>query len=154
MKLDPVYVVAPERMPRTVPTRRAFLLAGVAGVVGAGGGYGLSQLLGREPKTSPGRTELDPMLRWLLTLCDDSSPIEELIQYRAALLQALPRHKDNSSLWHGLARLAVAAETIPDDRDSRRVAAELLDFLEHGPSEPDGVMRIDRVRLQMLVRGR
>ncbi|GAB4139278.1 MAG: hypothetical protein Fur0037_05410 [Planctomycetota bacterium] len=122
MKLEPVYLVAPDPPLSSIPTRRAFLWAGIGTLAGFAGGLGCATA----PGVLAGEAARDPVLLWLHRLCDEA-PVDDLIRYRAALLQQLPRHVSDPVLWHGMARLAVSIPGIEDATARKRAAEEFVD---------------------------
>lgn len=131
MRLDPVFVVAPQPAPPSMPTRRAFLLAGATFTLGAAvggvGGYAIgsaraSTVHAAGADLAPtGDHELDELRRLAI-----SAPIEELIEKRLVFLRSLGMsYPRDESLWQGVVRLADALRTDPSFPD-REVTARLI----------------------------
>jgi hypothetical protein len=133
MKLEPVYVVAQQRTQPSMPTRRAFLLAGATFTLGAaaGGacGYSLGAAGGQPESARPGEEELPPSgdreldeLRRLAV----RAPLAELIEKRLDFtFQTLRYYARDPVLWRGVGRLCDATlgeEPVPN----RRVFAKAL----------------------------
>lgn len=147
MRLDAVYVLAPKPKPPSMPTRRAFLMAGVAFIAGTslGGacGYAMgSQQAGGvvagpeekpkdEPLVSSGNAELDELRRLAV-----KAPIEELMGRAEWFFERL--HEDyarDDMLWTGVGRICEAI-TQGFEMANRRVFARLLaQFIEKGHPE-------------------
>jgi hypothetical protein len=128
---------------RSVPTRRAFLIAGGMFVVGAGTGGLCGHAAGRaaarasrpdapaaaaEPEPS-GDTNLDE-LRHLAT----EAPLARLIELRLQFLVAATRdYRKDRILWRGVDRLCEAVLTMPDFPERRltaRLLAQAIEFAE------------------------
>lgn len=163
MRIDPIYLVA--REPEAKPTRRGFVFGTSCLLTGAALGLGGALLVRSTgpavvppPATTPAT---DNRLAWLHLLCADQTPLGDLLRYRTALLQELPRHADDSALWHGFSRLlgatldrAAIADLALDANERQALAAELLDFLDHGPAAPTFVADDVREQLRRIARGR
>ncbi len=133
MRLDPVFVVAPKPVPPTVPTRRAFLVAGATFVFGAavGGACGYSAGVASVAAKSadPAAAELEPSgdleldeLRRLAV----KAPIEELIEKRLWFLRSVGAiYRRDDVLWEGLVRLSEAVRSNPKFPD-RLITARLI----------------------------
>lgn len=135
MKLEPVYLVGPPPTPKTTTTRRAFLWASCAAVGAGAAGLASGLLLGGsgpEPASPAQPTPEDARLKWLRGLCDDKTPLDELIRHRGSLMLYLPDYRDDALLWHGIERLGSAVIEDRNLTDRRRLAIELLAFLDHG----------------------
>ncbi|MFK7742304.1 MAG: hypothetical protein AB8H80_18465 [Planctomycetota bacterium] len=146
MRLEPVYLLGPKKKPPSVPTRRAFMIAGstfIAGL-GLGGacGYaagtsasGTSAAGGSEPSPSPttgsnGSTPAAPAVDEALkptgdAMLDDmrrlavKAPIEELVEKRNDFIDVFQRsYSDDPVVWRGLVRLANAV--IEDEQFTQR----------------------------------
>ncbi|MBL9075880.1 MAG: hypothetical protein JNL08_00165 [Planctomycetes bacterium] len=132
MRLDPVFVVAPEPTAPTMPTRRAFLLAGATFTFGAaiGGacGYsaGAAQAAGsaapREEELTPsGDSDLDELRRLAV-----KAPIEELIERRLVFLRSVGAlYRRDDTLWRGVVRLSEAVRS-RDGFPDRLIIARLI----------------------------
>jgi hypothetical protein len=141
MKLEPVYVVAQQRTQPSMPTRRAFLLAGATFTLGAaaGGacGYSLGAAGGQPESARPGEEELPPSgdreldeLRRLAV----RAPLAELIEKRLDFLYSVGKdYRRDEVLWKGVERLsdAVLKDTsFPGRRLTARVIAQTIDFAD------------------------
>ena len=153
MRLDPVYLVAPLPKPPTMPTRRAFLLAGGTLAVGAtlGGacGYSIgarsSEAAGAAGEmTSSGDVELDELRRLAV-----KAPIEELVAQRMYFANTLvDRYREDVVLWSGIGRLSDALVSDQQFRDRRVFARFLTQLIEIGPKSAtkDVIGRCDALR--------
>jgi hypothetical protein len=151
MKLEPVYLLAPKPAPKSMPTRRAWLLAGCAFAAGVVGGSACQSWFGvGKPETPP---QIDPMRDWLQKVCADSTPIEQLLQYRLSLYMQLPKWSDDALLWRGIDRLVAIVMSKADLADRKRVALELLLFLENADLPDDAAGRWDLESLRRIARG-
>ncbi|MEZ6036568.1 MAG: hypothetical protein R3F29_03750 [Planctomycetota bacterium] len=137
MRLDAVYLVAPKPKPPSVPTRRAFLVAGAtfcAGlglggacgyVVGVGKGGGPEEESAEPELVSSGDALLDE-LRRLAT----KAPIEELIEKRDDFVRHLYKTYPRDVIaWKGIGRLAEASlsgAAIADRRIFSRYLAQVI----------------------------
>lgn len=137
MRLQPVYVVAPSA---SVPTRRAFLLAGGTFAAGMSLGGACGYALGARRSAAPGGdaaaadaaaieqmlqpsgdVELDELRRLAV-----KAPIEELVEARPVFLTHFSRkYRSDRILWIGVERLceAVLART---EISNRRIAAQSI----------------------------
>ncbi len=133
MKLEPVYLVAPKRVP-SMPTRRAFLIAGGTFVLGSGLGGACGYAMGAgvpvdaNAKASdggaPGDGELKPSgdveldeLRRLAV----KAPIEELVERRQVFVDCLFQdYPKDAILWRGATRLCDALLTLNTGVANRR----------------------------------
>jgi hypothetical protein len=139
MRLEPVYLVGGKKKP-SMPTRRAFLMAGSTLVLGVGVwgacGYsvglrvGRSEAAGREaglPPTS-GDARLDELRRLALV-----APIEELAAKWLVFVDTYAQeYRDDSDLPRGVARLidyVIQNSSLPD---RRTMALVLADVVERG----------------------
>ncbi len=148
MKLEPVYLVAPKRVP-SMPTRRAFLIAGGTFVLGGGLGGACGYAMGAgvpvdaNAKASdggaPGDGELKPSgdveldeLRRLAV----KAPIEELLERRQVFVELVRRsYRKDPVLWRGMHRLATALvrdSSIPQRRVFARVMAQVIEQADQG----------------------
>lgn len=138
MRLEPVYVVAPAA---SVPTRRAFLLAGGTFAAGMSLGGACGYALGaRRAAVAPGPADaaadaaaIDEMLKPSgdveldeLRRLAVKAPIEELVEARPVFLTHFSRkYRSDRILWIGIERLceAVIART---EITNRRIAAQSI----------------------------
>lgn len=140
MRLDPVFVVAPEPTAPTMPTRRAFLLAGATFTFGAaiGGacGYsaGAAQAAGsaapREEELTPsGDSDLDELRRLAV-----KAPIEELIERRLPFVNAVfADYPKDEILWRGVGRLCdvvLRDNSLPGRSSFSRALAQVIEKSE------------------------
>ena len=134
MRLDPVYLVAPE--PSKRPTRRAFmltsgtLLAGfsLGGACGyaAGSRAGANDAENQQALEPTGDAELDE-LREL----SRNGSIEELLAARFKIRHfVITRYPDDPVLWTGIERLARIVLQRPDCPDRRPLARGLGTMIE------------------------
>jgi hypothetical protein len=142
MRIDPVFLVAPEPEPPSMPTRRAFLLAAGALVVGAGGGGACGYSLGVaarpvEPaadkpvaEPSSGDAELD---YWRGVA---KGPLDDLFEKGLMFLHVRNTdYQQDQQLWLGVQRLAEEVR----DNPAREVDEGLLALLAaviDGPARP------------------
>jgi len=142
MRLEPIFLLAPKPKPASVPTRRAFLIAGgtfFAGI-GLGGacGYAAGSRVGgdsddasKELFEPSGDSQLDELRRIAV-----AAPLEELIEKRDAILHfttsAYPRDK---YLWRGIERLIEATLIGQSVPNRRPFALWLAQFVERGDQE-------------------
>lgn len=140
MRLDAVFVVAPKPQPPSMPTRRAFLIAGSTFATGAllGGacGYSIGAAMNSssstaspaaEPELVPsGDVELD-YYRELAV----KAPISDLVNERLNFLNALTKvYPKDEILWRGVARLCdevAARENFPDRSMFSRWIAQVIE---------------------------
>lgn len=165
MRLDPVYLVAPEPKPPRIPTRRAFLFVGAAFAAGtalggacgyAAGSVADARPAGGEPdghEADPalpppsGDTELDE-LRRLATV----APIEELIARWQPFLGLLgDTYPDDATLWRGAQRIGEHVLSTPSLDRRRTIALWLAQVIAQGPREhtatlEDLALQLQRVR--------
>ncbi len=138
MKLDPVYLVAPSSAP-SMPTRRAFLIAGTTFTLGTavGGACGYSIGAARSTDAAPAEQDLPPSgdveldeLRRLAV----KAPIEELVEKRNNFLASLSRdYRNDEVLWRGVERLTarvIADNSFPQRRVSALFLAQVIQFAE------------------------
>ena len=120
----------------SVPTRRAFVIAGATFVMGAtlGGGYGYSMAAtraappGHLEETPAGDAELEE-LRWLAV----KAPIEELIERRLNFTYSAFRdYPEDPVLWQGIERLCDATLGGASIPDRRVFALALAGVIEKG----------------------
>jgi hypothetical protein len=140
MRLEPVYLVAPKPKQPSIPTRRAFLFAGIAFATGSTVGTACGYTLGRasvnaavlgaggvELPPSSGDADLDELRRLAI-----AAPIEELIDKRLNFLASRNRqYPKDVYLWFGIKRLCDAIAAVPDTPERRLLARLLLDLVEN-----------------------
>ena len=137
MKLEPVYLVAPKRVP-SMPTRRAFLIAGGTFVLGSGLGGACGYAMGARPVDANGKAteggvpveaeleksgdvELDELRRLAV-----KAPIAELLERRVMFVVAATKlYRTDAVVWKGIARMSDAILSTPSIVD-RRVTAQYL----------------------------
>ena len=127
MRLDPVYLVAPEpEKPALRLSRRAAL--GLAALAFAGGiAAGRWSIPARAEETTPPRGD-DPELAWVRAVCD--GPLDELVARRHALFgTALGRPEATASIAVGVERLIDHALAHPDDARCQALARELVEVV-------------------------
>jgi hypothetical protein len=137
MRLDPIYVVAPTPPPPSMPTRRAFLLAGATFTLGAavGGACGYSVGAAQAAATPPpeevpasGDHELDELRRLAV-----KAPIEELIEKRLVFVNCLfADYPSDPILWRGAERLCNAVLEGQEMPQRRMFAVALAQVIEKG----------------------
>ena len=144
MRIDPVFLVAPKPVVPSMPTRRAFLLAGStfavgvsfggacgyavgAGKSGEGGGEGKAKAKEEElPPTND--VELDELRRLAV-----KAPIEELVERRLVFIAALSiDYRKDEVLWRGVGRLCDEVLSRQDYPERRRTARSLAQVIEVG----------------------
>jgi len=117
MKLDAVFLVAPKPKPPSIPTRRAFLIAGgmfaTGAMLGGACGYSIGAAVAPGPAVEPGKepepdlvpsgdVELDELRRLAV-----KAPIEELVERASRFLQMrVQSYKTDAILWRGVDRLS------------------------------------------------
>jgi hypothetical protein len=114
MRIEPVYLLGPKVQVRTMPTRRAFLMAGgalLAGTaVGGACGYSLGAQSGAVDASPGGESKRessgDALLDELRRLAVDA-PIAELVERATFFLGSLTdSYRSDALLWSGVGRLA------------------------------------------------
>lgn len=143
MRLDAVFVLAPKPKPPSIPTRRAFLVAGCAFVGGTVVGGSAVHLLGKAPAIQPidrPPAPEDPILVWLRMLVDDRTPIGELIGSADKFVFHLDLHyHDQEDLWAGVTRLAHAIDADASLPNRRLLARMVVNVVQgHGRSRQLG----------------
>jgi hypothetical protein len=166
MRLDPVFLVEPKPAAASIPTRRAFLVAGgtfafglsiggacgyamgAASANGAGGGTGSEQekeapaAQSEELKPS-GDVDLDELRRLAV-----KAPIEELLEYRIPFLREFSlRYRNDEMLWRGVGRIADAVIARPDYPNRLIAATAIAQVIEFG--EP-GLQRLLGAKVRIL----
>lgn len=140
MRLDPVFLVAPKPTPPSMPTRRAFLVAGATFSFGVaiGGACGYSVGAARAAAAAPagepelessGDADLDELRRLAV-----KAPIEELIERRLVFLSCVAKeYRRDAILWLGVERLAHTVQRdsqFPDRRISARLLAQTIELAD------------------------
>lgn len=131
MKLEPVFLLAPEPAPPSMPTRRAFLLAGgmfaAGSILGGSCGYALGVSAGRaaqEPKDAgkeaPAKPKLEPSgdveLDYWRRLAVEA-PLDELFSKASEFLAAQTfDYRSDRVLWVGIDRLSAELTSNPTRR--------------------------------------
>jgi hypothetical protein len=145
MKLDPVMLVAPTRDRASMPTRRAFLIAGGTFVLGSGFGGACGFAMGRgsvaaapaEELAPSGDVELDELRRLAV-----KAPIEELIERRMVFVELLRRsYRRDLVLWRGMKRLVDALLGDPRFPDRRIFSRVLAQVIEQADRDVTGVVQ-------------
>ncbi|MBI5852995.1 MAG: hypothetical protein HZB39_18450, partial [Planctomycetes bacterium] len=125
MRLDPVYLVAPEpEKPTLRLSRRAAF--GLAAMTFAGGiAAGRWLIPARDAQKAPPRFD-DPELAWVRAACD--GPLDDLVARRHALFgTALGRPEATASIAVGVQRLIDHALAHPNDARCKALARELVE---------------------------
>jgi hypothetical protein len=120
MKLEPVYLVGPKKKQPSMPSRRAFLMAGGAlcfgTVFGGACGYALGSARAEaasDPLASTGDAELDELRRLAV-----KAPLEELLERGVSFLAKRAEfYERDDVLWLGVSRIARAIIAQPDSFD-------------------------------------
>jgi hypothetical protein len=153
VKLEPIFL-APRPIPKSMPTRRAWLLAGCAFAAGAVTGSACQSWFGAPSAGTP-PAPLDPTHAWLRRICDDATPIEELLKHRLLLYLHIAKWRDDAMLWHGIDRLENTILSRIELADRRRMANELVLFLDRTQVKPaDARSRWDLDGLRAIAGGR
>ena len=145
MKLEPVFLLAPEPAPPSMPTRRAFLLAGgmfaAGSILGGSCGYALGVSAGRaaqEPKDAgkeaPAKPKLEPSgdveLDYWRRLAVEA-PLDELFSKASAFLSVqLDDYRTDAILWVGIDRLTREVIGNPARRVDYRVIAAMIENIK------------------------
>lgn len=154
MKLEPVYLVAPKPKPPSVPTRRAFLIAGGTFLAGAGlggaCGYAAGSRVGSHQITdelsSTGDAVLDELRRLAI-----KAPIAELFDKRMLFLEQVSlNYRDDKVLWQGVERLCDEIVSNPNIKARRRIAGWISTVISRGNPELTSKLRPRIVELQRL----
>lgn len=138
MKLEPVFVVAPQPHLRGVPTRRAFLIAGSTFTLGTvvGGACGYSIAVATQSAGAPaeevippsGDPELDELRRLAV-----KAPIDELLEKRLVFTACVNSdYPTDAVLWRGVGRLCDAVVGNYQYEDRRLFAAALAQMIDRG----------------------
>jgi hypothetical protein len=157
MRLDSAcFVVAREPHVPSIPTRRAFLLAGVAFAAGAAcGGVGMYAATNRSAASAGGDTgeidratglkptgssDLDTLRRWALQDSLDDLESNMLLFFE----QLRSRFQRDAFLWHGMERLADridAGATAKWPRGARQLHLQMIESLVDSDS-PSNAKRL------------
>jgi hypothetical protein len=138
MHLKPVYLLAPKPEPPTVPSRRAFMIAGGTFLAGAalGGACGYaagSSAVKSDPDNpstpaSSGNAELDELRRLAL-----KAPIEELTERWLFFIDVFATdYRNDEYLPAGIERLAKHVTTNPGVPQRLALAQSLVQAIELG----------------------
>lgn len=146
MKLEPVYLLAPEpEEPQRRRFRRRTLLFGTFGALalGAAGGWSLRKVLA--PSSSGAGDATDPVLQWALRLQDGDE--EALVANAENFVLAVLSSSDRRLLT-GLERLAdlVLDETRLPAAKRREIARRLVAVIEQDPDARALAPRLDALR--------
>lgn len=120
MKLEPVYLVGPKKKQPSMPSRRAFLMAGGAlcfgTVFGGACGYALGSARAEaasDPLASTGDAQLDELRRLAV-----KAPLEELLERGLDfLIDRVRIYPTDEILWLGVSRIARAIVAKPEAFD-------------------------------------
>jgi hypothetical protein len=157
MKLDPVYLLAPDPAPARPPesSRRRFATGVAVGLLsGLAAGSGLARLLAPRPAGADETDEPtgdDARLRWALDL--QQGPLEDLVAGNTDFLLAFTEHPDvRDRLEPGIYRLVIAVLEDDDAVADRRalLAAKLAQSIDSLP--PDARLRTHLPFLRRLAR--
>ena len=142
MKLEPVYLVAPEPAPKGITTRRAFLVAGTCFAAGAVSGFALQRSMG----TPAPRVPVDPIVRWAREVSRDPARIQELREHYHGFLHAVASAPEDADLWFGFERLVDQLELMPRNPQTAVIAASLRQTLvaypDRAADRPELVARL------------
>jgi len=154
MKLEPVYLLGPKPKPPSIPSRRAFLIAGgtfLAGV-GLGGacGYAAGVRGEGEPNDeqlkSTGDATLDELRRLAV-----KAPIDELMEKHMVFLHHLSSvYQTDTVLWGGAKRICDELLSNPRIKSRRRVAGWLAHVIDSSDPKIAGTLRTHIVELKRL----
>lgn len=173
MKLTPVYLVAPEPDPPSMPTRRAFLIAGstFAAGLGLGGACGFAAgASGAPAKVQPASGDVgepvaaqdasmregpiewessgDALLEELRRLAV-KAPIEELVEKRQDFVNLLySTYPEDTIAWRGIGRLSehyCFNESLRDRRIFARWLAQVIEKASAPVREPL-IKYVDRLK--------
>ena len=147
MRLEPVYLLAPKPKPPSIPTRRAFLIAGgtlLAGlVVGAASGYAAAASASGEDgaHTARGGDPREQTLDELHRLAVDA-PIDELASRWVYFVDAFgTSYREDPILPEGMARLCEHVLSQPSLEGRALMALSLSQAIER--AEPAAMSRLD-----------
>lgn len=154
VKLDPVFLLEPVPAPKMVPTRRAFLLAGVAGIAGIGVGFGSGFWAGRSQAGSASEVpiEAERRIAWARSLAEQA-PVSELLDNLPGFLgvvhEAYEYGKDDAILWQGVQRAASALIENESVEQRGAKARALLLIFKLRPTSALGELRPLLARIAM-----
>ncbi|GAB4161578.1 MAG: hypothetical protein Fur0037_28170 [Planctomycetota bacterium] len=143
VQIEPVYLVAPDPPVPSVPTRRAFLWAGIGTLAGLAGGTAIA---------AGGAVGAATSERWAkaLELASPRTPTESLLAHQFFLLGVLHEMEGAGErsplLWRAIDRLAAAVVRDPSVPDRRLRALAILDVLKR--DHPSG-LRIDGLQADL-----
>jgi hypothetical protein len=152
MKLEPVFLVAPKPKPPSMPTRRAFLLAGATFTLGAVTGGACGYSIGAAAAVPPAAEEIPPSgdveldeLRRLAV----KAPIEELVERRLTFTNSVFKdYPTDELLWRGVGRLCdavLAGHAMADRRLFARFLAQMIQQGDQRVTKPL-LGRVDQLR--------
>ena len=136
MHLRPVYLVEPKPKPPSIPTRRAFLIAGATLFAGAAAGGACGYAAGSSVDTDPAKRDIAPTgdatLDELRRLAVDA-PIDELMSRHMVFLDRLTAdYSQDEVLWSGVQRICNEVLSNRDIESRRSVAGWLATVIERG----------------------
>lgn len=141
MRLEPVYLVTKSTASKAIPTRRAFLIAGIA----AGSGILTGLVIGRT--TSAAEQGLDPIVQWARSATTEPDGVAELRAHYHGLLHALATAPRDPSLWHSARLLVDDLESRDAGDNAALIAASLRQSLLARPGCcPDEAALLERLR--------
>ena len=147
MRLEPVYLLAPKPKPPSIPTRRAFLVAGgtlLAGLgVGAASGYAAAASAAGQDGEQATRYG-DPSARILdeLHRLAVDAPIDELVARWIYFVDSFgTNYREDPILPEGMARLCESVLTEPSLDGRALMALSLSQAIER--AEPEAAARLD-----------
>lgn len=141
MRLEPVYLVTTSTASKTMPTRRAFLIAGAA----AGSGILAGLLIGRT--TIAAEQGMDPIVSWARSASSEPDGIAELRAHYHGLLHALATAPEDPGLWRSVRLLVDDLESRDAGDDAALIAASLRQGMIARPGRcPDEATLLERLR--------
>ncbi|MCA8973367.1 MAG: hypothetical protein KDC98_01530 [Planctomycetes bacterium] len=142
MKLEPVYLLAPEPEPPSMPTRRAFLLAGgmfaAGSICGGACGYTIGVVSSQgEEKVGEFAPSGDRELDYWRNLAV-KAPLDELFARAPNFLTAqMADYKNDEVLWRGVDRLSHEIISNPDRRVGHVVIGVIIQNIQYLTSPPE-----------------
>ena len=126
MKIEPVFLLAPQPTVPPTQTRRGFLLAGAMFGLGAVlGGSAVKWVFSNDSKALPPAADLD--LAQLHRTVSPENPLDRLAEnYQYVIGNICWKYRDDPLLWKGLVRLARGALEKPDLPNRQQIAKSLL----------------------------